>query len=707
MRRTRVALLAVAALCASSSAPALLPVGTGSSQETRRMAVLAAEENRAATAEDLQVLVESTAAGDADVRAAAIRALGRLERRDVITYLLPLVRLSERSVAEEAANALAQAFKGEPLPGSSSFDQVQVALEALATAPRSDAIYRAIGRLPYETVDQVRAAEEVLRSGLELSNPPESAARGAESLARLHRKLSPLSEETVERLRLLASRRSERTVAPAVRRNAMAAVVAAQGADAVTLRAAVLDEDFEVRRLAALAIAGAGPALTVDERLDLLYTALKDRSPAVRVEAVRSWARRAARDQGCAALLNALSDPDLHVVLAALDALGDQCKEDEVVTVRLTSEARTPPGIGRWQREAHAFVALAKRSPERARIGMAFFARHDNPYVRVYAARAAAAIDDVDTLLRLAADPDDNVVEAALPPIRSRRGSESDAVFIEALNRRTRSTGRTAPARPYQVVREAALQLKGTDSTPGLLSAVIGALQRITEERCQTSRDARLALIDRLAEFGSSAQSAVLTPLLRDIDSRVAVAAASVLTQWTGRPHTAEPQVRQPDLPNPASLREKVNVKIEMENGKAFWMGFHDEQAPLTKDRFIRLVRANYYDNTPFHRVVSNFVIQGGSPNANEYCGDCPFMRDEVSLLIHERGTIGISTRGRDTGDAQIFVNLVDNARLDHEYTVFAYVCSSDLSIVDGIHEGDRMKQVTVGSRADCSHSSR
>ena len=42
---------------------------------------------------------------------------------------------------------------------------------------------------------------------------------------------------------------------------------------------------------------------------------------------------------------------------------------------------------------------------------------------------------------------------------------------------------------------------------------------------------------------------------------------------------------------------------------------------------------------------------------------------------MHERGTVGISTRGRDTGDAQIFVNLVDNARLDHDYTVFAYVC--------------------------------
>jgi cyclophilin family peptidyl-prolyl cis-trans isomerase len=62
---------------------------------------------------------------------------------------------------------------------------------------------------------------------------------------------------------------------------------------------------------------------------------------------------------------------------------------------------------------------------------------------------------------------------------------------------------------------------------------------------------------------------------------------------------------------------------------------------------------------------------------------------------MHERGTIGISTRGRDTGDAQIFINLVDNARLDHEYTVFARVCSDrGMDVVDQIQEGDKISRV-------------
>src|SRR4029434_5487868 len=112
-------------------------------------------------------------------------------------------------------------------------------------------------------------------------------------------------------------------------------------------------------------------------------------------------------------------------------------------------------------------------------------------------------------------------------------------------------------------------------------------------------------------------------------------------------------------------------------------------ETPLTRARFLSLVERRYYDGLTFHRVVPNFVVQGGSPGANEYCGACPFMRDELGLVTHARGSIGNSTRRRDTGDAQIFINLVDNSRLDHEYTAFARVCSPQgLTVVDDIQEG-------------------
>jgi cyclophilin family peptidyl-prolyl cis-trans isomerase len=99
-----------------------------------------------------------------------------------------------------------------------------------------------------------------------------------------------------------------------------------------------------------------------------------------------------------------------------------------------------------------------------------------------------------------------------------------------------------------------------------------------------------------------------------------------------------------------------------------------------------------------FHRVVPNFVIQGGSPGANEFAGDDMYLRDEVGLRPHVRGAVGISTRGRDTGDAQIFINLVDNPRLDHNYTVFATV-TSGMDVVDQIMEGDVMQRITISEQ--------
>jgi cyclophilin family peptidyl-prolyl cis-trans isomerase len=132
---------------------------------------------------------------------------------------------------------------------------------------------------------------------------------------------------------------------------------------------------------------------------------------------------------------------------------------------------------------------------------------------------------------------------------------------------------------------------------------------------------------------------------------------------------------------------------VELDNGRRFQIMFNRDLAPLAYARFARLARAHYYDGLTFHRIVPNFVIQGGSPGANEYVGDGPFMRDELGGS-HRRGTVGISTRGRDTGDAQIFINLVDNPRLDFEYTVFASVPDAQMEIVDAIQEGTRIVRI-------------
>jgi cyclophilin family peptidyl-prolyl cis-trans isomerase/HEAT repeat protein len=667
-------------------------------------AILAIEDDRASTAGDLDALVAATHGNLSDF---AIRALGRLQRRDVIPRLLPF--LSTRRSKAEAATALALAVRGRPGDAAFPLDQQRAVLDALIAAGDAELsqpkpvglpeIARAVGRLPYQHAEGFEAAETFLRRVLVKPSPKGDgarayAARGLESLARLGRKIGTLSDATVDALEAEA-----RMSAPGhedTRRNALAALIAAQRVDTTTLNAVLRASDLEVRRLAMLSVGGAGSPITDNEvRLGYIRQLLADPSPMVRYEALRAWIRRGVApgdNEGCQPLLEALRDRSLHVALAAIDALGDACREDDSITTTITSEARTPASLGRWHREAHALVALAKRDRARASISLLSFASHRTWQVRMYAARAAAILGDADVLARLAADADDNVAEAALPELRRLRGADSDAAFIAALKRETRKGPKNTSLRPYQVIRAAALALEKAEPTRPLVEALAGALQRLSAEQCETSRDARLALIARLGELGRPPQADVLEPLLTDIDPAVGQAAAALLTEWSGRPVRADtPPARSGNIPTSRQLGSRSRVVIEMENGGRIEIA-PSLVAPVTRHRFLSAVRAGYYDNLTFHRVVPNFVIQGGSPNANEYCGDCPFMRDELGGM-HTRGTLGISTRGRDTGDAQIFINLIDNARLDYDYTVCGAVCSG-MDVVDGIQEGDRILRV-------------
>ena len=128
-------------------------------------------------------------------------------------------------------------------------------------------------------------------------------------------------------------------------------------------------------------------------------------------------------------------------------------------------------------------------------------------------------------------------------------------------------------------------------------------------------------------------------------------------------------------------------VRLHMADAGTIDIELEPYEATTNAYRFYRLVADGYFDGLTFHRWSPNFVIQGGSPGANEYQGDAAYTRDEVGLQPHWRGTVGISTRGHDTGDGQIFVNLLHNVRLDHTYTVIGRVVDG-MDVVDTLLEG-------------------
>ena len=630
-------------------------------------------------------------------RRTAVRAIGRMERPEMIPLVAPALN-DGVGIRAEAANALAQMARTP-----AAVAEVQKLLLARAAADAQlgtweswGEIAAALGRLPYDTGAQVAETEAVLLTGLpapDSLNEVETAAlagsaRGFESLARTvrARKLPPLSERAWDLLRWAAT--AQRTAtdprSAITRRLAMAALVTGNQATTSVIERGLNDADAEVRRFAAVA---AGTDARLDERDRLLKIALADKEPRVRLEALRSWGRLLQKSS-CAPVIAALKDSNPHVRLQAIDQLGAACPVSESGASQLAAIVATLDTRPRaWHAPAHALVSLARQQPEEGRKALPAFVAHRTWQVRMCAARAAGILGSVPDLMTLSTDANDNVREAALSSLIDLKRPEAVTVAIESL------------ARPdYQLILTAVRALEDRTLAPKATTPLITALGRITKERKDTSRDPRMAILNRLQAYGEASQAPNLEGYLRDFDPAIAQKAAEMLTAWTGKPRTPEPQPLTPPGVTQAmvtALRGKV-LRFHMAGLGRFDIGLDVDAAPLTAIRIARRAGEGYYNGLTFHRLAPNFVIQGGSPGANEYAGEPHYMRDEVGL--HYRGTVGISTRGRDTGDAQIFVNLIDSPRLDHMYTVFGTVIAG-MDVVDNVLEGDVIEKVELVSR--------
>ncbi len=662
-------------------------------------AVIAAEDRRASRPSDLELLQSSLDDPSVDVQVAAIRALGRLERPAVAVTIAGALAAAAPAVRAEAADALAQAVSQENAgPGdiANAAERLIARLDAEANPSVARVVLESLGRLRYASPEdggRVRA-EDRLRSAL--LNPTDGdefrlgAARGLESLTRRVEKIGPIADGTAAALRAAVERPDEpSSEAAVVRRLALGALVNARAIDRGTLDSTTRDPDVQVRQIAAAAL---GRLDAVDDRAPLVDRGLLDSSPMVRLEALRTYGKRL-QATGCQPIVSASSDANPHVVLLALDLLGQSCADRPAAQHVLERLARNDE----WQRSAHAFVSLAKQFPESARPLMDRFAASPIWQVRMYAAQAALALKDADRLRLLASDRNDNVCQSALEALQKLQAHDADEHFIAALARRD-----------YQTVLTAATALEGSPRKAQAISALLANLERVTREHRDTSRDPRVAILKRVQELGDAGQAADLQPYLRDFDPEVANLAATILTGWAKNPVSAAPLSRSIETP---LLEFKNNTAatavVSMRGRGTFELTLLAAEAPITVSRFVSLARAGYYNGLTFHRVVPNFVIQGGSPGANEYMGDGDYLRDEVARRSHRRGTLGISTRGRDTGDAQIFVNLVDNPRLDHIYTVFAEV-SRGMEVVDTVLEGDVIDRIDiVGAAMTPRHAGR
>jgi cyclophilin family peptidyl-prolyl cis-trans isomerase len=440
-----------------------------------------------------------------------------------------------------------------------------------------------------------------------------------------------------------------------------------------------------MRRGAMRAAEVAAPQVGAADLHSVLTAGRADDSPIVRLEALRSLRARHDADS-CGAALTAAGDRDLHVTLFALDQLG-ACGSapDAVAALERTIDDLSGAGGARgWHRAAHALVALASAQPSRGAAALPQFTGSRIWQLRMYAARAAARLEDRDALEKLARDEDDNVREAAVDGLRAFAAHDADAVYVSQLSRNG-----------YQILRAAALALEGTPHPDQAVPALNAAWQRLIADGRDNSHDARDAIAKALTSVGADPR---VPPAPRSGAARQRAQRDGGGSGRSGagadprvRPGTIQTDLNAEDLRRLAAPRARVTIR----GVGTFELALFTAQAPAAVLRFAHLAEAGYYNGLTFHRVVPNFVIQGGSPGATEYIGDASFMRDEVGLWPHVRGAVGVSTRGRDTGDAQIFVDLVDNPRLDHEYTVFAQVLNG-IEVVDQILEGDVIERIEI-----------
>ncbi|MGB9837433.1 peptidylprolyl isomerase [Methanothermobacter sp.] len=119
------------------------------------------------------------------------------------------------------------------------------------------------------------------------------------------------------------------------------------------------------------------------------------------------------------------------------------------------------------------------------------------------------------------------------------------------------------------------------------------------------------------------------------------------------------------------------------------------EDAPNTVANFEKLANTGFYDGLTFHRVIPDFVIQGGCPVGDGTGGPGYTIKCEINPNKHLKGALSMAHAGRDTGGSQFFITLSPQPHLDGVHTVFGRVVKG-MDVVEAIERGDRMLRVRV-----------
>jgi cyclophilin family peptidyl-prolyl cis-trans isomerase len=209
-------------------------------------------------------------------------------------------------------------------------------------------------------------------------------------------------------------------------------------------------------------------------------------------------------------------------------------------------------------------------------------------------------------------------------------------------------------------------------------------------------RDAILLYIDAWGKMKTKSAEKHLGLLVKSKDYEIAKAAADALKIITGKEYVINNPMSKKiynwDYLNKLSSKRTALINTELGQIK---IELFPDIAIFTIENFVKLTESGYYNNTIFHRVVPNFVIQGGDPKGTGYGGPGYSIRTEVADNTFDAYYVGMASSGKDTEGNQFFITHCPTPHLDGKYTIFGKV-TDGFDVVDKIQIGDKIINITI-----------
>ena len=440
--------------------------------------------------------------------------------------------------------------------------------------------------------------------------------------------------------------------------------------------------------LRSLAVRGLGGSTSPDASR-LLAIALNDRDNKVVAEAIQSLRLRPNDKTAPERLVAKLrQEDDQNLVVSIIGALQQLDTDKGVSSVRALIATDTSTNV-----LAASLTYLAKaQKGQSLRLIDSVLNEIQPPFVRAAGADAYALVNDPGVISRLGVlfgDEDPDVRASAFSGLVDIDKSNLDFYLNKALND------------PDYVVNVLAIDRIGQDS----LTAYLPVLNTIMSRGPEVDVDVRRSIVDVAGKFikASDNDSLVMQLLVDGILDRNYVVRRDAAGLYKDKLDDNRDNMIPPArtiisrskiedgfgryIINPHAIILTERGQIEMEL-------FYDV-APLTVLNFMSLAQSGFYDGLIFHRVVPDFVIQGGDPRGDGWGGPGYYIRDEYSDRPYVMGTVGIATSGKDTGGSQFFITLSAQPHLDSRYTVFGQVIDG-MDVADQIVRGDVIQRIII-----------